>query len=650
MPPKRPRSHELEQESITAFRQKIPKNWVFRELDQDYGIDGEIEVFEEGVATGVKFLVQLKATDEKDLNKALSITFSKDTGEYYSSFDLPVLIIRYQAPTDKIFVRWFHTFDPYNAKKDSKYFTFKFENFHEWSKDTPNQIEEEIRSFRELRSPYIQTPVKFQLIVHDDALEGNDVYKVVSKIREEAKKQKHIVQIIGSGSPEKALNTINFSKDKIAVTLAGMNGFTLHTPEGYPSEKIFETLHFDILIAVALSLHWHGHSSIGARIISEVAKDSHLKSDLRLVAEMSVCLARANYFSQAMELSNIFFDDEKLINNAQILMNVILLGHRDKLTTSEREYAYSVLQKMAKRAEKLDAKLASAIQYNCGSLLISSKKYLKAIGRYHKAAKLEPDYYNRFYFWKELGGVFFESRRFKAASKSYECCLRLAPDNTNVQAFYADSLLFMGEYKKSLKEFHSYIKGKDVSPHDAEWQLKEYALGFIIEMLGLPKQNRDKFKAGKLFENLDMEDQGKLMEISKEALTHDALHSLAWYNIGIISSQNEDWKVASLGFLLAALTVPWDIEAWFNVIATAHHLDDHNLFSAALFVAYQYNGEEFIRYFQDKAVSEEQGDAQKLFNEISENLLSIANQSSPTMELRVHRPDGGFDLCMEVKE
>jgi len=81
--PKRPRQHQLEDESRTAFRKAIPQEWVFRDSTPDYGIDGSVEVFDSsGNGTGRYFFVQLKGTDESKLDRALAVRFSLDTFEY----------------------------------------------------------------------------------------------------------------------------------------------------------------------------------------------------------------------------------------------------------------------------------------------------------------------------------------------------------------------------------------------------------------------------------------------------------------------------------------------------------------------------------------------------------------------------------------
>ena len=124
--PKRPRQHELESESRAAIRNIIPSRWVCRDLDQDYGIDCEIEIFDEDRnSTGSKFQVQLKATDQENLSIALKLRFSTSHVKYYQSLDLPLLVVLYHAPTDSLFTRWFHSFDSYYDKTTNKGVTFK---------------------------------------------------------------------------------------------------------------------------------------------------------------------------------------------------------------------------------------------------------------------------------------------------------------------------------------------------------------------------------------------------------------------------------------------------------------------------------------------------------------------------------------------
>jgi Domain of unknown function (DUF4365) len=75
-----------------------------RHADPDYGIDGQVEVFDENnKATGLMFLIQLKATDALDLSNALSVQFRLDTLAYYRKLDLPVMIVLWSAALRQVF-------------------------------------------------------------------------------------------------------------------------------------------------------------------------------------------------------------------------------------------------------------------------------------------------------------------------------------------------------------------------------------------------------------------------------------------------------------------------------------------------------------------------------------------------------------------
>lgn len=150
--PKRPRQHQLERESRAAIRVAVPSTWVYRDLEQDYGVDAEIEIFDDaGMATGAKFLVQLKATDQGDLRKALRLWFPQSKGKYYSSLDLPVLIIRYHAPTKRLFARWFHSFDPYRGTRSRAGISFVLSEEDVWADSTPGRLVSEVEAYRQVK-------------------------------------------------------------------------------------------------------------------------------------------------------------------------------------------------------------------------------------------------------------------------------------------------------------------------------------------------------------------------------------------------------------------------------------------------------------------------------------------------------------------
>ncbi|MFK8034433.1 MAG: DUF4365 domain-containing protein [Hyphomicrobiales bacterium] len=104
--PKRSRTHQLEDISIQSFEQLLPPEWVCRRKDKDYGVDLEVEVFDEnGKSKGLLFYVQLKATD--DIKKERSVNMKVDSLEYLDSFDNPSIVVRYCDDSKAVrFVNW----------------------------------------------------------------------------------------------------------------------------------------------------------------------------------------------------------------------------------------------------------------------------------------------------------------------------------------------------------------------------------------------------------------------------------------------------------------------------------------------------------------------------------------------------------------
>ena len=52
--PKRPRPHKIERRSRVAFEAILPDHFTYRPISEDYGLDGEVEVFDEKSARALR--------------------------------------------------------------------------------------------------------------------------------------------------------------------------------------------------------------------------------------------------------------------------------------------------------------------------------------------------------------------------------------------------------------------------------------------------------------------------------------------------------------------------------------------------------------------------------------------------------------------
>ena len=147
----RPRSHQLETESRRAFSSSLPSLWVFRDLSPDYGLDGLVEVFDpHGRATGDLFFVQLKATDEKDVDKALRVRLTRRVSDYYNTLLLPVLLVVYHSPTRALYARWLPEQDPV-LQASSQTTTVWLHRASEWGLKSLSAIMTELQSLKEAK-------------------------------------------------------------------------------------------------------------------------------------------------------------------------------------------------------------------------------------------------------------------------------------------------------------------------------------------------------------------------------------------------------------------------------------------------------------------------------------------------------------------
>lgn len=115
--PKRPRSHELETMSRRRFESILPPSWVIHDRAHDYGVDCDVELFENGNATGRFVHIQLKSTDK--LFDDLSLYVKASTYNYLLSHRYPTMFVVYSSVTDELKMIWTRDVPLNVTKKDN---------------------------------------------------------------------------------------------------------------------------------------------------------------------------------------------------------------------------------------------------------------------------------------------------------------------------------------------------------------------------------------------------------------------------------------------------------------------------------------------------------------------------------------------------
>jgi len=102
---KRPKSHQIDTKAQRILDSKLPTNWVKQTKHPDYGVDYEIEVFDDEEPTGIWFTIQLKGTEKlKEDDNYISFPLRTSMIEYYfSKVPLPIFLFIISVKESKIY-------------------------------------------------------------------------------------------------------------------------------------------------------------------------------------------------------------------------------------------------------------------------------------------------------------------------------------------------------------------------------------------------------------------------------------------------------------------------------------------------------------------------------------------------------------------
>ncbi|MCG9745650.1 DUF4365 domain-containing protein [Shewanella sp. Isolate8] len=644
--PKRHRNHQLETESVRELQSKLPSTWVYRTPTDDYGIDGEVEIFDdEGVATGKKFLLQLKATDEGDLKKALKLRLPIEKANYFDSLNSPVLIVRYLAINKKIYTRWFHSFDPYWESVTENSLAFNFAETNSWCEGRENSIEAELIEYLSLTSNKYPFPISLPMFFTPDFPLANEAAKLAVQIITASKKYDELIDLKLSTIPESfPPSYIIFDSEKLHVVLANRTGSCLHFKDGL-SEKLRKNIISDIFVAIGLGLFFKSYRVEAGRFLSDNIKTSTLKHDIKVVSAVIAGLIQARQHEQALELTKDLFCEEEGINAAQAALASIIRCFGSNNTSDKSLLSESLSQISNSLQERGINEIAAVVEYNHANMLRSNNDKLKdAIKHYNNAAKLLQEYKERSYWLSEVAGCLFLLKRYRHASKFYKASID-AEFSLRVLGLYADSLMYSRCFKKSLDEFHRYLEVDDNDSFNTEWHLKSTCLHAIVETLNVEEQPAYHGEC-----DIDALIKGTEDSFIMYLKEKDALCGEVWFHLAISLSNEERFENAVICFLMSAFCGHSEMDSWGNALSCSFQTESRGMSAAIMKCAFDKFGQDFLLFFSETRPLGEDADPVGAQLKLVE-LMQFLNETKPSkskFEVRMHRPDGGYDKILPV--
>jgi len=647
--PKRPRNHQLEEESIYNLGIILPKNWLLSRPNKDYGIDGQIEIFDKNnESTGVFFFFQMKATDSRQINNILNYRIKKETILYYKKLQIPVLLIRYSSFQKQFYYKWAHSVDFYYSKPISKTISIKF--LEKWNqKQSPENIIQYINFYNRIVRNPSDIKIDFYFNMPSEELFSFSKAEIFVSLKQKIKKISEFIDI-SINLKDDYFSKIEIKNNTLSIGIGGIAEFNIHHLNKYYSNTSFKKyITNDILVGIGYVLLKIGYDKIAIDNLfhSYILKSTAITKIKSFFNEEIISLFIKTNRLKRLDLLNRIIKINKDINICHILNFIVNFqkGQFKKEELNKLKEIMTFSEKELKERNSLEE--LGTLCYNLGNILRRcSENKKESLNYYKKAAKNDPNYFKRPYYWKELAGIYFVLGNYSTSELYYKKALKLGSP-ISVIALRADALMFCGRYKDSYDLFNEYInKEKEI---DCIWCLKSKFLKTIIQEFKIENQKRNPNESKKIFSS-DLNNVSLLEfeEKIQKAFDYDILNNSAWFNKGSLEIRKSNYDEALISFLFAALIDPNDLESWgmFIKINLREKFNDH-LFICGLELAYQFHGENLlthlINWFNDKPEREIPKKLKmKYINELTIYLDNIVKEKREEKIIRFVLPDGTY--------
>ena len=609
-----------------------------RDKDKDYGIDAEVEIFDEkGSATGLVYWVQLKATETSDKNAARKLDLSIDAIKYYKRLELPVLIVRYSSMEDTFYCRWAHEIDLYYSKKKAKTLRVTFTEKDIWDIDKAANTELYLRKLRAIESGAIKLPVPIHINIISDSIRGMSRGTFLATYRKFLSDYSHILK--NEAISGNCLVNITIDNDGLIVSLSSLSGCTFHGISKASDDDFVNEVIIYIILGIGSSLASIGQNELAARILL----DGNIKKDFianeKLVFKVLPNLMSSSKYGEIIDTvcEVMGVSDDNYLESIVTMSALASLDANDQQKRSKfEELQNKILEKSKALGEE---SLIGISHYNLGNHYRNIGSCRKSIYHYLQARKYELNYLKQIYYFQELAGAFYGCCKYRAASRLYKQALDMGAED-NVKPLYADALMFDGKYQLASDVFTEYLKsGED--PH-AEWHLKSICLSNLIRMTGNAEQSRRNSGAMKLID-VSKSDTPEFMENLEAAIRLDNICGLAWFNMGIVESKSGKHVEAAYSFILCGLVQPWDIEAWVNATLCCFNKEvDIQLLPLVIHAAYFFDRDDYLLSLHKELETRFSGDILETLTNMIEETLPKDSSHKDAPKIRLMGEDGVF--------
>jgi tetratricopeptide (TPR) repeat protein len=632
--PRRVRQHVLEDLSFSAFRTAKPENWAFREKSVDYGIDGEVEIFDlQGKTTGQVFLVQLRATDSPR-SRSAAVRLEVRTYNYFRSLALPVLILRWVEPERALYYVWAHSLDPTPVQRSRSTFSVHFLPDNRFDATSAKKIEQSVSDYLSVFTTSLRLPICIDFKIEVPSRHVEKAAEAIGELRN-ISRAKHL-PLSFSEMTEPPRVQLYLREKEIRASLGGVPGAVLDlAPNSWQDPTQFLAPHVLVpLLVITLAQARQSQAALQL-CLSDLELIARCKLEALLIGVLKVLAS--NYRLDAA------FKLMKLIGVVSPALQVHFYSYLMLTASRAPEHVVSqFVDGMTALASDTSSPSAPA-EYNLGNLYLNRANYTLALHHLLRASKLDPTYRKRDYYFRDLGAVYFELGHTKKALRAYSKAKSLGDDG-NIDCVIADCLFLLGRFDEARRLFGKGLRA--IPSESMKWGLKLYLLNYVARHLGYKVQKRRKHPLVDIARFEQATSVQDILRIVVPVFDRDVLTPWAWFNLGRGAARFKNYDLAELAFLMAAVLRGKDPEAWSNTFISAINGRAPALRIAMIVKeAYRICGEEFV--VQVRKSIAVQPRSQTAVDELDRLLSALANGAYdltrdydlPKM-IRIIRPDG----------
>ena len=328
--PSRVKQHQLEDISRSKYSLSLPRQWVMRDKDKDYGIDAEVEIFNEnGDTTGLVYWVQLKATETKDKKASRKLDLKIDVIRYYKSLELPVLIVKYSNEEDIFYCKWAHEIDLYYSKKNAKTIRIIFADGDIWNTTVAKSTITYLKKLQAVGSGAVKLPIPIHLNVVNDSINKVSRGSFIARYRSAINEYSNLIK----DEPNKGecLIYITLDNDELIISLSSLTGCTFHGITKSTDKNLVDEVIVHTILGIGSSLINIGQNEQAARILLDNKIKKHFVSNENLALKFLPSLMSTSMYGELIDAVCDVMDtsDDNLLEGITTMSALVVLDSSD---------------------------------------------------------------------------------------------------------------------------------------------------------------------------------------------------------------------------------------------------------------------------------------------------------------------------------